>query len=131
MAATAAPKASPAAGVPGFRRTRSRLGLDALTTQTIPASGAALPSPGAPITNVLPLAASAAPIRSGTDDGVRAGRSVRASSKRGASAGGRVVEVVAGGRVVVAGGAGGGGGGRGGVGLGGDGRGGNGRGELG
>src|SRR6266481_4140566 len=54
------------------------------------------------MTNVPPLAASAAPIRSGTDDGVRAGRSVRASSKRGAVAGGPVVEVVVGGRVVVA-----------------------------
>src|SRR5713101_5650481 len=46
------------------------------------------------MTNVPPLAASAAPIRSGTDDGVRAGRSVRASSKRGAVVGGPVVEVV-------------------------------------
>src|SRR5438552_19131525 len=54
------------------------------------------------MTNVPPLAASAAPIRSGTDDGERAGRSVRASSKRGAGAGGPVVEVVVGGRVVVA-----------------------------
>src|SRR5213079_2752104 len=54
------------------------------------------------MTNVPPLAASAAPIRSGTDDGVRAGRSVWASSKRGAVAGGPVVEVVVGGRVVVA-----------------------------
>src|SRR2546427_11814234 len=58
------------------------------------------------MTNVPPLAASAAPIRSGTDDGERAGRSVRASSKRGAGAGGPVVEVVVGGRVVVAGDAG-------------------------
>src|SRR5438128_2617536 len=54
------------------------------------------------MTNVPPLAASAAPIRSGTDDGVRAGRSVRASSKRGAVAGGPVGEVVVGGRGVVA-----------------------------
>src|SRR5882724_10494983 len=54
------------------------------------------------MTNVPPLAASAPPIRSGTDDGVRAGRRVRASSKRGAVAGGPVVEVVVGGRVVVA-----------------------------
>src|SRR5207247_1636562 len=44
--------------------------------------------------NVLRPAASAAPIRSGTDDGVRTGRKVRASSKSGAATGGRVVEVV-------------------------------------
>src|SRR5207249_11942988 len=61
-----------------------------------PASGAALPSRGAPIRSVSPLTASAAPICSGTDDGVRAGRRVRPSSKSGS-----VVDVLGVGVVVV------------------------------
>src|SRR5216117_3438009 len=43
--------------------------------------------------NVSPPAARAAPICSGTDDAVSGGRSVRASSKRGAIVAGRVVDV--------------------------------------
>src|SRR5436309_1273212 len=46
--------------------------------------------------NVSALAATAAPIRSGTDDAVGTGRRVRAGSRVGAAAGGLVVEVVLG-----------------------------------